>query len=183
MKELGGDQVDQRPAQLKLSLAWLHRACMAGTANNNKNKSISELGWESVLVGDFPEFDKWLAGRLNTVLGPAENEKKAPQPSITHIHHCAKPKGENPFENGDTAQGGSTEGGKDKNDKGKLTALQKSALMVWSRKMHEYKLPPVWADLESTTSVADMRRYLVHHGLQRTSTLANARSIFWKTKH
>ena len=92
------------------------------------------------------------------------------------------PKG-NPFENGDTAQGGSTEGGKDKNDKGKLTALQKSALMVWSRKMHEYKLPPVWADLESTTSVADMHRYLVHHGLPRTSTLANARSIFWKTKH
>ena len=158
LKDLEGEQVDQRPIQLKVALAWLRRACMAGTGTNNKNKSISELGWESVLVGDFPNFDKWLVGRLNTVLGPPESEKKPPaQQTVTHVHHYEKPKGDNPF---DSVQSSNAGGEKDKNDKGKLTALQKSALMGWSRKTYEHELPVVWANLESTTSVTDMRRFV-----------------------
>ena len=160
LDKLGGDQIDQRPDQLKLALAWLRRACMAGTGTNNKNKSISELGWESVLVGDFPKFDKWLVDRLNTVLGPPDNEKKVPQQSITHVHHYAKPTGDNPFENNNDTQSSNAGGDKDKNDKGKLSVLQKSALMGWSRKMFEHELPAVWSELESTTSMTDMRRYV-----------------------
>ena len=157
LNDLGGEQVDQRPTQLKVVLAWLRRACMAGTGTNNKNKSISELGWESVLVGDFPNFDKWLIGRLNTVLGPPESEKKVPAQTVTHVHHYEKPRGDNPFDNSQNNNAGEE---KDKNDKGKLTALQKSALMGWSRKMHEHELPVVWANLESTTSAKEMRRYV-----------------------
>ena len=97
LKDLGGDQPDKRPTQLAVCLAFLQRACTAGSTNDTKNKSVGEMKVEPVFAGDFPAFDKWITARLDTVLGPAADSTSVIQNVIKMPE--MPPTGPSPYDN------------------------------------------------------------------------------------
>ena len=165
LKDLGGDQPDKRPTQLAVCLAFLQRACTAGSTNDTKNKSVGEMKVEPVFAGDFPVFDKWITARLDTVLGPAAD-------SMSVIQNVIKmpempPTGQSPFDNsnggggGSVSQtGGSLQGISGSKEKAALSDVQLAALQGWCHARYLHEIPKVWTELQSTTDVEDMRDYI-----------------------
>ena len=157
--DLGGDQPDQRPPQLATSLVFLQNACTEG----KDKKSVGEMKIEPVFSEDFKEFDRWIGARLTTVLGPSVEAGPVVQ---NVIKFPEQPPGSSPFtQNGGGSTGGVHNqlqggGGSGTNDKAALSEVQIAALQGWCHARYIHQIPKVWTELQSTTDVADMRRFI-----------------------
>ena len=168
LADLGGDQVDARPAQLSVPLMWLRRACMAAASSQDGStkKSIKEMVLEPVLADGLQPFQQWLEGRLDTVLGPAtaENDNNVVVQHVTHQYNQPPP-GSSPYGESHQSFNGGASGTNEpstmnKNEKGVLSTLQLAALRGWARAVYVHELPAIWSQLQSTNDVDDARTYI-----------------------
>ena len=74
-----------RPKELDLSTACLRACCMAQEADGKA--SIVRFQWGDVLSEEYPEFERWLEDRVNTVLGA----KAVSSPQVVHYHQHRGP--------------------------------------------------------------------------------------------
>ena len=83
LQEMGGENPDNRPAVLELSLLWCRVVSLADSTD--EVKSVGECVLEQVF-GDTEPSEKWLVGHINTTMGTITVQPQQVIVIVNNIH-------------------------------------------------------------------------------------------------